>query len=241
MSGAEIAIAVAILGFASLVQALTGFGFALLSMPLLSVVAGPTQALAVVSMLAITNSAATAITARDRTDRPMVKRQSIAALVGMPVGLLLLESVPERGMQALIAVSVATAAIALALKFRLSHVSPRIEAAAGFTSGALATSTGTSGPPLVICHQSLGLPAATVRATLATQFFITGWVSVALLAIRGHITPDDVVVAAFALPVMLVTWQIGARSFARISQSRYDILVVTLLLGVAAVALFQAL
>jgi uncharacterized membrane protein YfcA len=240
LSGQELAAALAILAGASLVQALAGFGFALLAMPLLSVVIGPTPALATVSLVSIVNSGATALTARHEADRRSVKRQSIAAFFGMPLGLVVLESVPERGMQALIAVSVALAATALALHFRLPHVGARTEAVAGFTSGALATSTGTSGPPIVICLQSRALPAATVRATLASQFLATGWVSVVLLALRGHIDRDDVELAVLAIPVLLVSWQVGAHSFRRISQDRYDAIVVALLLGAATVAMFQA-
>jgi len=37
-----------------------------------------------------------------------------------------------------------------------------------------------------------------------------------------------------------VSWQLGALSFARVSQQRYDSIVVTLLLGAAAVALVKA-
>jgi uncharacterized membrane protein YfcA len=239
VSGQEIAAAMAILAGASLVQALAGFGFALLAMPLLSVVVGPTAALATVSLVAIVNSGATAVTARVDADYASVRRQSIAAFVGMPLGLVVLESVPERGMQALIAVSVALAATALALHLRIPRVGPRTEMVAGLTSGALATSTGTSGPPIVICLQSRGLPAATVRATLASQFLATGWVSVVLLALRGHIGRDDVVLAVLTLPVLLISWQVGARSFHRISQARYDALVIALLLGAATVALVQ--
>jgi uncharacterized protein len=240
MTGAEVAAAVAILAGASLVQALAGFGFALLAMPLLSIVLGPTAALAVVSLVAIVNSGATAITARVDADRVAVKRQSLAAFVGMPLGIVVLESVPERGMQVLIAVTVAVAATALAFHLRLPRVGPRTEVVAGLTSGALATSTGTSGPPIVICLQSRGLPAATVRATMATQFLATGWVSVVLLAWRGHIGRDDVVLALLTLPVLLLSWRVGARSFTRVSQSRYDTIVIALLLGAAAVAMLRA-
>jgi hypothetical protein len=64
-------------------------------------------------------------------------------------------------------------------------------------------------------------------------------VSVVLLALRGHIGRDDVVLAVLTLPVLLISWQVGARSFRRISQARYDALVIALLLGAATVALLQ--
>jgi uncharacterized membrane protein YfcA len=233
MSAASIGLALVVVALASGVQAATGFGFALVSMPLLSAVAGPESALAITSLLSIANSGATAVTARAHAERPTLRRQVLAAFVGMPLGLVVLESVSAHAMELVIACTVAVSALLLGAGVRLRHAGPRTEVAVGFTSGVLATSTGTSGPPLVIALQSKALPAPVVRATLSAQFAITGWVSVVLLAVRHHIDREDVVVAVAALPILLVSWTIGASSFRRLSQRRYDAIVVALLLAAA--------
>jgi hypothetical protein len=49
-----------------------------------------------------------------------------------------------------------------------------------------------------------------------------------------------VAVALIAVPVMFGSWTIGARSFTRLSQSRYDLLVVALLLAAAGVGIVRA-
>jgi uncharacterized membrane protein YfcA len=240
VSGAEVAATLAVLLLASAVQATAGFGFALLSMPLLSAIIGPGSALAITSLLSIVNSGATALTSREHADRSALRRLVVAAIVGMPAGLWLLESVSERAMQILISVTVALSAVLLGLGLRFRRVDPRAEIGAGLLSGALATSTGTSGPPIVICLQSRGLPAARLRATIASQFLATGWISVVLLALRGHIDVEDVVVALIAVPVMFGSWSIGARYFHRLTQSRYDALVVVLLLVAAGIGIVRA-
>jgi uncharacterized membrane protein YfcA len=240
MSSGEIAMTLAVLLLASAVQATAGFGFALLSMPLLSAIIGPPSALAITSMLSIVNSGTTALTARAHADRTALRRLVVAAIVGMPFGLLLLESVSERAMQIVISVTVAAFALVLARGVRFRNVDPKVEVGAGVLSGALATSTGTSGPPIVICLQSRGLPAAQLRATVSSQFLATGWISVLLLALRGHIDDEDVLVALVAVPVMFLSWAIGAHSFARLSQSRYELLVVSLLLTSAGVGIIRA-
>jgi hypothetical protein len=234
VSTSAIAVAVGVLACASAVQATAGFGFALVSMPLLSAVAGPGSALAITSLLSIANSGATAIASRAHAERPTVRRQVIAALLGMPLGLVLLESMPERAMQLLIAATVAVFALLLGAGLRLASIGRRTEFVAGLTSGVLSTSTGTSGPPLVICLQSKGVPAPAMRATLAAQFAATGWISVLLLAWRDHIGRDDIAVAALAFPFLAVSWLIGASSFGRLTQRRYDVFVVVLLLAAAA-------
>jgi hypothetical protein len=179
--------------------------------------------------------------ARAHADREILRRQVVAALIGMPLGLVLLESVSERAMQLLIAMTVAVSALLLGAGLRLRRIGRRAEFFAGLTSGALATSTGTSGPPLVICLQSKGVAAPAMRATLAAQFAATGWISVVLLALRDHIGRDDVAVAVFALPFLAASWVVGASSFGRLTQRRYDTIVVGLLLAAATAGAIRAL
>jgi uncharacterized membrane protein YfcA len=241
VSATEVVLTLAVLALASVVQATAGFGFALVSMPLLSAVIGPASALAVASQVSIVNSAATAISSRAHADRSSLRRMVFAAVAGMPIGLWLLETASVRVMQIVISVTVAIFAVLIGRGFRLRRSSARVEVAAGLLSGALGTSTGTSGPPIVICLQSRGLPAARLRATISSQFVATGWLSVALLAVRGHVGGDDVLVALAALPLLALSWMLGAHSFSRLSQRHYQSLIVALLLAVAAVGLGHAL
>jgi uncharacterized membrane protein YfcA len=240
LSAAEVAETLCVLAAASVVQAIAGFGFALLAMPLLSTIIGPPSALAVTSLVSIVNSGATAITSREHAERASLRRLVVAALVGMPFGLWLLENAPESVMQIAISVTVALFALLIGAGFRFRHVSALGEVAAGVLSGALGTSTGTSGPPIVICLQSRGLAAARLRATTASQFLATGWVSVLLLSLRGHVDRADVLVALASLPILFISWSFGARSFQRLAQHHYDRLVVALLLAASLVGLVRA-
>ena len=233
--------AVLVLGAASTVAAIAGFGFALLAMPLLSVAIGPTSALAVVSLVSVVNSGATALSARTEAERGVLRRQVPAAFAGMPLGIAVLESMSGRVLQIAIAGTVALVATVIAFRLRLPPLGERADVVAGLTSGTLATSAGMSGPPLVFNLQSKRLPAATVRATMASHFVATGWVSTALLALRGHIDRGDAFVALAALPVMLATWRLGAMSFTRISQRRYETMIASLLFASAVTAFVRAL
>jgi uncharacterized membrane protein YfcA len=241
VTSGEVAATLAVLALASMVQATAGFGFALLSMPLLSAVIGPTPALAVTSMVSIVNSGTTAVTSHGDADRATLRRTIVAALVGMPLGLVVLEAVSVTVMQVLIAVTVAAAALAIGVGVRVRPAGPRADLAAGFLSGMLGTSTGTSGPPIVLCLQSRGMPARPMRATLSWYFAATGWVSVVLLAARGHVHRADVLVSLAAIPILLASWSVGARSFGALTQTHYERLVVALLLAAAAVGLASAL
>lgn len=241
MSPDDVLSTIGVVAIAAVLQAAVGFGFALVAMPLLAAVLGAEQALAVVSLVALVNSGTTAVTARGHAHRPTLGTITVAALAGMPFGVLALEQFPERTMRLAIAASVAVAAVLLSFGVRVRRPGRATNVVSGVLSGALSTSTGTSGPPLVVGLQSQSLPAPVVRSTLAAQFAITGVVSTALLALRGHIKGDDVWLAALCIPVTIGMWHVGARLFHRFDQRRYDRVVVVLLVAAAAIGAWNAL
>src|SRR5690606_4610338 len=118
--------------------AIAGFGFALLAMPLLSIAIGPRSALAVVSLVAVVNSGATAMSARSEASRDVLRRQVPAAFLGMPLGIVILESVSGRALQIAISRTVAVVAIVIGLRVRLPPLGDRADLVAGLTSGTLA-------------------------------------------------------------------------------------------------------
>jgi uncharacterized membrane protein YfcA len=229
VTAAQVAGTIGVVVLAALLQSTMGFGFALLSMPILAGVIGAEHALAIVSLVSIVNSLVTASSARGHVDMPVLRSTAFAALLGMPIGLVVLETLPERAMRLTIAATVAVAAIALGSGLRVRRRGHLVDGSVGLVSGILATSTGTSGPPLVVRMQGLGLPAATVRATLSAQFVITGLASIALLAARRHIRPADVGVALVCLPALWASWRLGSRTFVRLGQHHYDRAIVVLL------------
>ncbi len=241
MTAGHVALTLVICAAASIVQATAGFGFALVAMPLLSMVIGPVHALAVISLVAMVNSTSTAVTAREHIEWRAVITTSAASVAAMPLGLLALARLDDRGLRIAIAACVALAATVLVAGFRLRRAGTAPDVIAGLISGTLSTSTGTSGPPVVLALQARQLSAPKVRATMATQFVLTSPLSIAFLAFAGKIGATDVWLALAAAPVLLLSWTIGNRLFGRIDQGRYNQLVIAMLFAIAAISIAQAL
>ncbi len=66
----------------------------------------------------------------------------------------------------------------------------------GVLSGALLTSTGMNGPPVVLMMQALRLPPRPFRATLQVIFFGQDAAAVAAFAVLGYLDPAVLVVVA---------------------------------------------
>lgn len=240
MSARDLALVALIIGLGSVVQGISGFGFALVTMPLLSALLGVERALAIETILGIISNATTAWTARVSILRATALRLLAATVVGMPIGWFILEHVDPKALKLLVGAVVGVLAVLLALHVRIRAIGPGVDLVSGFFSGVLATSTGTNGPPLVIGLSGRRLPAAQQRATLASVFTIGNIFVLMLLLRSGRVTRPVLEGAGVAFPGMMATWWIGARVFSKLDQHRYERIVVVLLLLSATAAILSS-
>ncbi len=238
--GAWAAVA-AIVAVAGLAQGVSGFGFSLISIPLLALVVPVKAAIVGGAVLGLVQSSL--IVARDHhhVDWRSAAVLMTAALAGMPIGLLVITRVREEPLQIVIAVTVLLFTGLLWRRVRLPTDSLLAEAGVGFTSGMLSTSTGMSGPPLVIALQARGVHPSAFRATLATVFISGSAISLLLFWSRGLVTADSVSVAAAGLPGLLIGIVMGELAFRRVDHDRFRAIVLGLLVVSALFALGGAL
>lgn len=235
-----VALAVLALFAGAALQSATGFGFALVAAPALFALLGPREAVTIGVLAALLLNALTLATERRR---PQVRVGDACALVawslpGLALGAMALRTVPERALSLLVAVAV-LAGLALRVRARGARVRPRRWhlVAAGSTSGALATSTSLSGPPLVLCLLARARSPAQLRDTLAAVFVAEAAIgSPALLATGTFDLPP----ALGLLLLAAVAGQLlGRRAFAWLEGERYERAVLAAL-AVAALAAIVA-
>ncbi|HUR84326.1 MAG TPA: sulfite exporter TauE/SafE family protein [Solirubrobacteraceae bacterium] len=222
-------------------QSATGFGFALVAAPLLFAVLGPQEAVTAGVLLGLELNV---MTLASEGRRPRVLRADAVTLVGwalpgLALGALALRSLPDRLLSAFVAVAV-LAALGLRLRARRVRAVTRAArwwqpALAGASSGALATSTSLSGPPLVFYLLARGLSPEQMRDTLAAVFVALSLAGVpALLATGTFDVPAGV---GWLIAAAAVGQVAGRRAFARLAGDRYEAAVLTLLAATALVAL----
>ena len=134
---------------AAITQQVSGFGYALLAVPLLSILVGPKDAVAIATVSGATASALMAVRLRALADRPTLRACSAARVVGMPIGIIGLRELPEDPLRVALAVVVLAMVVVLASGYRFRSRRPGTQVVAGFASGLLNTSIGTAGPPVV--------------------------------------------------------------------------------------------
>ncbi|BCL12982.1 hypothetical protein GCM10017556_07210 [Micromonospora sagamiensis] len=217
-------------------QSVSGFGFALVTVPLLATVIDPRTAVVVTALTDIGLTVVAAVRERRYVRWRVTGALTAAALLGVPLGLLVLVTFPERLLSALIAV-VVLGCVALVWSGARVRTGPVGIGAVGVLVGVLTAATGTNGPPLVAAFHSLGYDPRTFRATLAAVFSGAGLIGLAGFALAGRIDAEVLRLSLAALPAVPLGWWLGNLLFDRIPPLVFRRIVLVGLLGSAGAAL----
>lgn len=230
---------------AALVQYAAGFGFALLATPLLSLPLGTHDAVVVSVVGGLVGCVSMAWSGRRVIDRPVLGGVLAWAPPGLALGVLLYVVVDDRTLQLVVAAAVTVAVVALASGWRVHHTSQASAAVAGLLAGALTTSTGTNGPPIVALLSAREIPSAAFRATTSAAFLALDVVAVPLLLVglSRSDTGTDLGwwTALVCAPALLVGAWLGTRSRRLLTETGFRRLTLVLLSCSAAVAAGAAL
>jgi len=231
----------AIILFAAIVQSISGFGFSLMSVPLMVLVIDLHLAVVVATLIGTISSTSQAWLLRSDRDDVLTKRFIASTCVGAPFGLLAFIFVPQNPLKVLLGVGVLFGVVVLArgVDMRATHHS--FDWIMGALSGVLLMATSTNGPPLVFTLQARHVEAKTFRATLNTVFAFSGYLAIVLYTISGKISAQSLLLAAGVAPLLLSGLAIGTRVRAHIEPNRFRILVLVLLTVSGASSIFSAL
>jgi uncharacterized membrane protein YfcA len=240
VTGVEIAAIVAAVFIAATVQNAAGFGFALMCVPVMAVVVDTHVAVVISTILGMGSSTTQAWIGRDDIDRTVARRMTLAALAGMPLGLLVFVLVDENVLKLIVGACVLVIVVLLARRIDLRHVGPHFDLAAGAVSGVLATSVSTNGPPLVFALQARHVTPAVFRPTINTVFAVSAAVSLVLYLGAGKVTSNVLVGVLVALPALAVGIWTGLVLRPRLDGERFRVVVLVLLAAAGASAVLAA-
>jgi hypothetical protein len=199
---------------ASLARGFSGFGAALIFIPLASALLGPRTA---IPLLLVTDGVMTAGMipgALRKADRRDVLTMAAGALVGVPAGTWLLTALDPLALRWGI---VALAGLMLALllsgwRYR-GRPEPPLTVLVGVVSGFFSGAAQVGGPPVVAYWLGGTIPAQTVRANIVFYFAITTAIAAFGYVWGGLITPRILLHAAIIAPVYGVGTWVGSRMF----------------------------
>ncbi len=223
-----------VLFLAALTQSITGFGLALVSMPLLSLLIGLPQATALVAVISVVVETGLLRRYWASLRWQPVWRLIVASFLGVPLGVVFLKRLPEDLMMAGLGLLLAGYGLYGLAGWRLPQLRARIWAwLMGLLAGALGGAYNTSGPPVILYGHARRWPPAEFKANLQA-FFLTNSTVVFL----SHLGAGDITAATWrqtlwALPALLLGLWLGGYADRLLSPQRFRqiVLAALVLLG----------
>jgi uncharacterized membrane protein YfcA len=237
VSGIDLGVVCVVILATGWVQATAGFGFALLTVPLLLLRLGLSEAVVISTLVGTIGNLGHSLHSRADLDKRLTRRFLLCTVLGGPLGVYLLFSVDARWLKLVLGVSILFGVIALHRGFDGVRKGSWFDWLFALVSGVLNTATSTNGPPLVFVLQARRIQPAAFRATLNTVFLFSGLYAGALYAFNGKITADLLLASALSLPMLLVGSIVGVRMRSRINEAtfRKGVLLLLSLSGVSTI------
>ncbi|MFJ4440780.1 sulfite exporter TauE/SafE family protein [Pseudomonas sp. NPDC089422] len=200
--------------FAAIVRGLTGFGFAAVSVVGLILLMPLERAVPLILCLEIASSALLLGRAWQEADLPLLRCLLLAAMLGVPCGLLLFAGSDPHWLTFCVYLLVGGLALVGLARIRLPiGRDPLTLSLVGGISGALIAAFSIGGPLLVACLSQLRLSPGALRATLILFFCAVDLAALVGLAVHGSLSHATFGQALWLLPALTLGLLLGQRLF----------------------------
>ena len=227
MTDTALAAAIIITCGAAATQSLTGFGFALVMVPLLSLVWDVKSAVVTSTLVGTATLLPLLFEVRRHVQIPRVAPLLVGSFAGIPAGIWLLGWIDAQALEILVGVVVIASSLLLYLVPGLGRTpaSTVPSLLVGALSGVLRASTSMGGPPAVLYLIGSTKEVEAFRGTLLAFALPTSLVTIAGLAVVGRVTPDILQTGAITLPALVAGLVVGARVRAVVRQEVFRTIV----------------
>jgi hypothetical protein len=221
--------------FAILTQAVSGFGLALIAMPLLVTLIEPIEAASLVALMATTTQIIMLLRYRRALKIAGLWRLMVGSLVGIPIGVIALSRLDSDVILLILGIILILYALYSLFAPPLPMIrNPNWGYLFGFASGLLGGAYNTGGPPFVIYGSSQRWETAVFKANLQVLLMVNSVSVVFAHLVAGHYTSVVLRDYAIALPMILLGAGAGFALDRYIDEARFRRIILVLLLVIGA-------
>lgn len=220
-------------------QGLTGFGFALTSIPLLTLVVGVKEAIPLAALCGLIVNIYLLIQLKEHIDFSDIKLLIAGSVTGIPLGVLFLSHADEH-----LVMKILAGVILLFVLINTTHfikpfnISNRWAIVFGFISGILGGAFNTNAPPVLIYFYLKNWDKFKQKASITGFFIVASTLIVTSHAISGFTTPTVLKHVAFAIPFLLAGILTGSSLFPKVSSKLYRKLIMLFLTTMSLILIF---
>ncbi len=218
--------------FAGCVQGLTGFGSALVAIPLLTLMLDIKLAVALCILHGMVMTIIVALDLRRHFDWTKIRPLLLGSIPGVLAGAYCFKHIDQGFLKNLLGcVLVGYSVFNLIFQPKPLRLSSFWGYLAGFATGAIASVISAGGPPSIIYATLTGWTKDEMKATLTGFFLFSGLFMIGVYAAGGLFPEKTLSLFLLTVPAVLLGTVLGSRFSSRINQRTYLRLVYILLIG----------
>ncbi|WP_371157656.1 TSUP family transporter [Jannaschia sp. 2305UL9-9] len=235
---ADLVFLVAVATLAGIVRGFSGFGSALIYIPLAATVLPPVWVLITLTVMDLVGPLPN-LPRAVREGRPR-QVAAIGAVAGVTLlaGLWALDRIGDAGFRWVVSGLCLVTVALMATGWRWSgRITPAIILGSGGMSGFLGGLSGLAGPPVILTYMSASLPAATIRANVLMYLVLWDAMLISMLAVQGRLTAAPLLLGAVLILPYLGANVAGAWVFRTGAERMYRAAAYIIITGAAVMAL----
>jgi len=210
-----------IVSFAAMVQACTGFGFAVVGTPLLLFFLEPKAVVILMVFGAFLLNLMVMHKTRGKAEGRIILPMFLASLAGVVPGVYILKVVDAGTLKLAIGAVTLLVSVAMAANFSFPIRRERLATVVvGMVSGFMGGSTSLSGPPVALFLLNQGRDKEAFRATLVRYFLLGNISTLSVMFYMGTMDGEVVYKLIYTLPGVLVGVWLGEKVFRAVSAAK---------------------
>ncbi|MGQ1909599.1 sulfite exporter TauE/SafE family protein [Marinifilum sp. RC60d5] len=212
---------------AAFIKGMTGFGFALLAVPFLSLLFPMQVLVPAMSLFNLITSLVILIKLQEKIKAKLFIPMFIASLGGIPLGVYALEYMSSENLRLITGILVILFSVRMLGKETLAKRFLNFPIVfAGFVSGLLNSCISVGGPPLVIAMNRKGYSKDRFRGVFAWFSTFSSFFTTAAFVMNGMIEKESIHLALFCLPILFFGSHFGSKFAGKIEPEKFRKIVI---------------
>ena len=225
-------------GFAN---GLSGFGVALLAIPLLAVLLDVKTVVPLAALAAMTTHVIVLVQLRHHFDWSKILPLIISAIPGVAVGALFLKHLDRTVILYILGVLLITYSVySLFLRIPVKEMKKGWVFPFGFTAGLLGGALSTPGPPAIVYASMQSWSKDQIKVTLQGFFILSGIIVILFHILNGITTLYVLKLYGASIPMLFIGTYAGSLFYGRINDEGYRKLVLIILFLLGAFMIYKA-
>ncbi|MEA2096225.1 MAG: sulfite exporter TauE/SafE family protein [Candidatus Cloacimonadota bacterium] len=217
--------------FSAVLQGLTGFGFSILAVPLITLFISPKIAVPILLIYSMIINIVVLYSTRKAVNLKKIWILLAAGIITMPLGTHLLVIMNENILKIFIGSMILVFGILLLIGFRKQFANEKLAMLpVGILSGLLGGSISISGPPIILFLSNQNMDKHTFRGNLSAYFFILNLFTIPVYYLNGLLTKEVWNYSLTFFPGLLIGVFVGSFFSHKIKDGHFKKLTLMLLI-----------